>query len=56
MTKYEFIDRSFFDSNSRKKQFLLGENKEFLHIVKNVVDMVGLDYVRGVIEEKVSCG
>ena len=49
MTKYEFIDRNFFDANNRKKQYLMEDNKDFIHILRNIIEIVGVDYIKGLV-------
>lgn len=51
--RFEHFERSLFELNLKKRQ-LGEEGKEFMQILRNVVGVVGYDYIKGLIDERVS--
>ena len=50
MFKFESLERILADLNS--KRTLLNDSKDFINIVRNIVGIVGEDYVYGLIRQK----
>jgi hypothetical protein len=50
MFKFESLERVVADMNS--KRALLNDSKDFINIVRNIVGVVGEDYVYGLIKQK----
>jgi hypothetical protein len=50
MFKFESLERILSDINS--KRTLHNDSKDFINIVRNVVGVVGEDYVYGLIKQK----
>ena len=50
------MERSLFDIVAKKKLQVSEENKEFMHILNNVIAIVGIEYIGGLVEEKLSYG
>lgn len=52
--KFEQFERSLFELNLKKRQ-LPEESQEFINILKHVVNVVGYEYTKGLVDEKISC-
>lgn len=50
------MERSLTELGNRKRINLNDENKEFLHILENIIEIVGIDYIEGLVEEKNNYG
>ena len=51
--KFQLFEKSLFELNQKKRQ--LGEdNQEFIIILKNLVNVVGYEYIKGLVDEKIS--
>jgi hypothetical protein len=47
--KYEQFERSLFELNLKKRQ--LGEDsQEFISILRNVINIVGYEYIKGLVD------
>jgi len=42
--------------NSKKRGNLTEDAHEFLFVLKNIIKIVGIEYVKGLVEEKTSYG